>query len=472
MSDAELDTKLKRLRDKKTAPGPDGVPAKVVALVAGVLRNETKTIIDYCLSEGKFPTLWKNARVVLLPKEGRPAESPSAFCPICLLDEIGKLTKRVIAARLKAHLSRSGRDLSANQFGFRGGLSTIDAILRVRVLSEQITSSGRVALAVPLNMSNAFNILSWEVIRGALEYHEVPAYLRKVVCDYLRDRAIYYIGRGGQIHRREINRGVPQGSILRPFLWDLGYDWILRAVNLPSIDLICYVDDTLVMSRRETWEEATCLAEAGVALVVTRIRMLGLTVALPKTEAMWFAGPRKRGPRRTQLSIEGIDVRIGQTMKYLGLNLDSKWSFCSHFQKLVPRLNKAVISLGRIMPNLGGLRDGARRLYSNAILSITMYGAPMWHAQLVSGRQNLRLMQAAQRQLEIRVIRGYRTVSFEAACVMAGDVPWAIVAGKLTRSHAGKVAAARRAWDLSRPSGRQRRGSTPNNSASKNGRKF
>ncbi|KAG5316089.1 RTXE polymerase, partial [Pseudoatta argentina] len=70
----------------------------------------------------------RTARLVLLRKEGKPAESPSAYRPICLLDDVGKLLERVIAARIVRHLSRDGPDLSRGQYGFREGLSTIDAV--------------------------------------------------------------------------------------------------------------------------------------------------------------------------------------------------------------------------------------------------------------------------------------------------------------------------------------------------------
>lgn len=80
--------------------------------------------------------------MVLLPKEGKPAESPSAFRSICLLDEAGKLFERILAACLKTHLSLDGPNLAQRQFGFREGLSTIDAVLRVRALSEEAVSRG------------------------------------------------------------------------------------------------------------------------------------------------------------------------------------------------------------------------------------------------------------------------------------------------------------------------------------------
>ena len=44
-----------------------------------------------------------NLKVVYSAREDSP-DSPSAFRPVCLLDEAGKLLERVVAARLQSHL--------------------------------------------------------------------------------------------------------------------------------------------------------------------------------------------------------------------------------------------------------------------------------------------------------------------------------------------------------------------------------
>lgn len=108
------------------------------------------------------------------PKKRKVRRLPSGYRPVCLLDEAGKLLERVIANRLVQHLSRRGPDLDEAQFGFREGLSTLDAIQRARDLTEAETSQGRVVLAVSLDIANAFNTLPWENIRGALATHGVP----------------------------------------------------------------------------------------------------------------------------------------------------------------------------------------------------------------------------------------------------------------------------------------------------------
>ncbi|XP_053626030.1 uncharacterized protein LOC128683939 [Plodia interpunctella] len=53
---------------------------------------------------------------------------------------------------------------------------------------------------------------------------------------------------------------------------------------------------------------------------------------------------------------------------------------------------------------------------------MALYGAPVWAEAL--SRQNLALLRRPQRLMATRAVRGYRTISFEAASVLAGSLPW------------------------------------------------
>lgn len=185
VSDTELEAAVRRLRAKNTAPGPDGIPGRAWVLALEYLGSRLRRLFTACLQLGQFPPQWKVGRLVLLKKQGRPIESPSAYRPIVLLDEAGKLFERVISRRLVKHLTRNGPDLSQVQYGFRENRSTIDAILRVKALSEEAVAQGSVLLAVSLDIANAFNSLPWENIKEGLKHHRVPQYLCDIVGSYL-----------------------------------------------------------------------------------------------------------------------------------------------------------------------------------------------------------------------------------------------------------------------------------------------
>ena len=427
VSEGELDAAVRKLRAKNKAPGPDGIPGRVWALSIEALGDRLRRLFDACLASGRYPKSWKTGRLVLLRKDGRPADSPSAYRPLVMLDEVDKLFERVVAGRLIECLGEVGPDLSDSQFGFREGRSTIDAILRVKALSEEVVAAGGVMLAVSLDIANAFNTLPWACIREALRYHEVPPYLRRIVGAYLSERYIEYPGRGGRVVRKEMSCGVPQGSVLGPLLWNIGYDWVLRGALPPRADLTCYADDTLVTARGETYEEAARLATESVALVVDRMERLGLSVAVDKTEAIFFHGPRTAPPWGSHIVIGGTRVEVRAHMRYLGLVLDSRWDFYEHFIRLAPRLTAAAAALKRLLPNIGGPEENCRRLYLGVVRSMALYGAPVWAETLTA--QIIALLRRSQRVMAVGVIRGYRTISYEAACALAGSPPWDLEAG-------------------------------------------
>ena len=64
---------------------------------------------------------------VLLTKGNKPLGDASSYRPICLLDTMGKLLDEMILQRLQGHMVGEN-GLSENQFGFRKGRSTVDAI--------------------------------------------------------------------------------------------------------------------------------------------------------------------------------------------------------------------------------------------------------------------------------------------------------------------------------------------------------
>lgn len=86
------------------------------------------------------------------------------------------------------------------------------------------------------------------------------------------------------------------------------------------------------------------------------------------------------------------------------------------------------------MPNLRGPAECKRRLYANVLASIALYGAPIWSDSLEVSQSGKRIYRRFQRTVALRVCSAYRTVSFDAATLMARMPPWDLVAAERKRT--------------------------------------
>lgn len=127
-------------------------------------------------------------------------------------------------------------------------------------------------LAVSLDISNAFNTLPWSRIKESLRYRGIPLYLQRVVRDYLRDRWVTYTDRSGRVCEGELHRGVPQGSVLGPSLWNVGYDAVLHIALSHGCSVVCYANDTLMLAGGRDWGESLARGEVAIHAVIRSIR--------------------------------------------------------------------------------------------------------------------------------------------------------------------------------------------------------
>lgn len=87
--------------------------------------------------------------------------------------------------------------------------------------------------------------------------------------------------------------------------------------------------------------------------------------------------------------------------------------------------------LGRLMANKKGTSEKKRRLYSNVINSIVLYGAPIWAEEAGNTPKIVQSIRSVQRRASLRVIRAYKTISMEIALVMARNPPVELLAAKM-----------------------------------------
>src|SRR5215510_386625 len=67
-----------------------------------------------------------------------------------------------------------------------------------------------------------------------------------------------------------------------------------------------------------------------------------------------------------------------------------------------------------------------KNIYEGALIPILTYGAPVWE-EAAGKHRNLRKLQGVQRLINIKIAKAYRTISYDASCLIAGVLPIAIV---------------------------------------------
>lgn len=425
-----------RIGDTK-APGPDGIPN--VALKAAIRSRPDlfQRTYNKCMTEEIFPIRWKRQKLILLPKGGKPPDDPSSFRPICLLDTAGKVLERIISNRLEEY-TEGAQGLSPNQYGFRKARSTVEAIDTVVNAARKATAGKRwkrgakkYCAIVTLDVKNAFNSANWDRILEALRKMKVPQYIRRIIMSYFNDRILIYTTDAGP-KTRKITGGVPQGSVLGPLLWNIMYNGILR-LSLPrGTRMVGFADDVALLVIAKLLEEIIQMANEAIRMVRQWLAANGLQLADHKTEVVLVTS--RKATETITISVGGCDIPSQPSLRYLGVQLDARLRFDEHLQSVSSKAGTICNALARIMPNIGGPSHDRRKLLSSVVTSVMMYAAPIWwEATAVSSY--MRQMTSVYRRSALRVARAFRTVSYDAVCVVADMIPVHLVAEERAHVH-------------------------------------
>ncbi|XP_072044883.1 uncharacterized protein [Amphiura filiformis] len=175
--------------DINKASGPDGIPALVLRTAAAELATPLARLFQLCFNRGHMPTQWKVADVVPCFKKG-DKHSPSNYRPmIPLLPVLSKIMEKLVNKAMWKHLNDQ-KLISKQQFGFRAGHSTSDALTYVSQRLTNTLKNREEARVVCLDISKAFDRV-WHP--GRLEKLSALGFSGKLLAwlaDYLSNRSM------------------------------------------------------------------------------------------------------------------------------------------------------------------------------------------------------------------------------------------------------------------------------------------
>ncbi|VEN64491.1 unnamed protein product [Callosobruchus maculatus] len=227
-------------RVKSNAAGPDGVTLEMVKLCSPVIVPFLTHIYNESIRSSRFPSEWKRAFVLPLPKVSNP-QNESELRPISLLCVLSKIFEKAIYEQVIKFLERNNL-ITEYQSGFRKGFSTTTAMLNV--LDDILEASDRekTTALVLLDFTKAFDTVNHKLLTAKLQFYGFDTTSVKFFENYLAGRSQCVVVNCQMSQYINVATGVPQGSILGPLLF-LIYTMDM-CKNISNCSCHQYADDT------------------------------------------------------------------------------------------------------------------------------------------------------------------------------------------------------------------------------------
>lgn len=325
----------------KSSSGFDDLSTKLVRQLKDVLVSPMTIIINQSLKSGTFPELMKIARVIPLYKKG-DSESVDNYRPVSILPALSKILEKIMFEQMVEYLDEQ-EILSESQYGFRKNRSTDYAAIELVDRISQVLDNKKKAIAIFMDLSKAFDSLNHEILLKKLAYYGFVGNSISLLESYLSNRKQFVSWNNTNSEKRNINTGIPQGSILGPLLFIIYVNDLSKACE--KFHPICFADDTTLLGDLCKFGKSTREINNNVNkeldLVSKWLLANKLSLNVIKTKYIVF---REINTRKQNLSLQinGAELERVTTFKFLGLVLHENRSWTDHIAEISLKLSRTV----------------------------------------------------------------------------------------------------------------------------------
>ena len=240
-SERDIEMNLKKL---KLTTNTDilGMDCKLLRLGSSIISKDLSDLINLSIETDTVPQEWKIARVTPIYKGSGCKEDPSNYRPISVVCHIAKVFEKVIALQFINYLTIHNL-ISEYQSAYLKGCSTQTSLHRVIDDIYESMDEGEITAACFIDITKCFDSIDHKLLLEKLEKHGI----RKNIGwfrSYLTNRQQKVVNNGRLSDVKEVHSGVPQGSVLGPFLFILFANDIGNFIETGQIN--CYADDAVI----------------------------------------------------------------------------------------------------------------------------------------------------------------------------------------------------------------------------------
>ncbi|CAB3223177.1 unnamed protein product [Arctia plantaginis] len=243
--------------------------------------------------------------------------------------------------------------LANNQYGFRYGISTEDAVVDlVQSVADKLDRKLK-CYGIFLDLSKAFDTVCISKLIEKMENLGIRGLALDIFKDYLSDRRHSMKIDSIVSAEEEITFGVPQGSVLNPTLFQI-YVKDLCNLSVVNCDIFTYADDTALVTYGKSWDDAKLRTENALRRVMHWLASNLLTLNVSKTKFLRFILPHTPKP------VEGTGNLIAhncphnsdactclsltrvESIKYLGVFVDHNLDWTTQLESLTSRIRRLI----------------------------------------------------------------------------------------------------------------------------------
>lgn len=379
---AEVELAIRRLKTNK-APGCDGISAEVIKAMGvrgvGIFHGLCQKI----WSTKTWPEDWVTSIFMPLHKKGAKTVCDN-YRLISLISHASKIMLSIIHERLKSYLEWQ---IPPEQAGFVRGRGTREQILNLRQIIEKCREFKKPLYLCFVDYRKAFDSIKWNRLWTILKEMGVPDHLSLLIQNlYVNSKAAVKID--NQLSNTcKIGKGVRQGCILSPILFNIYGEYIMRgvmdgwrggiAVGGVKISNLRYADDTVLLASTQD-ELLEILHELEM-----ESNDLGLDINYSKTKVMIIDRAQNNRPDIQQLG----QCQVVNHYIYLGALISNEGGCSQEINRRCEIARRTAKSLQKTWRDSAITLNTKKTIIKTLIFPVLLYGAETWSIKAVDRRK-------------------------------------------------------------------------------------